>query len=325
MSGPAPAVAQVRLAVRGALDALAPGDLVLVACSGGPDSLALAAALAFEAPRAGLRAGAVTIDHGLQEGSAERAEQVAETLRKLGLGPVDVVAVAVGTDGGPEAAARKARYQGMDEAAERLGASAVLLGHTQDDQAETVLLGLARGSGARALSGMAARTGQYLRPLLELPRSTVRAACEASGLTPWDDPHNADAAFARSRVRHDVLPVLEDALGPGLTAALARSAKQLRDDADALDQWAEYALESALVPEGGLSIEVLDTFAPAVRRRVLRRAIVGAGSPAGAVGSAHIEAVDRFVTHWRGQGPASLPGGVVGWRDGERLYLAVAR
>lgn len=325
MSGPAPAVAQVRLAVRTALEPLNPNDLVLVACSGGLDSLALAAAVAFEAPRAGLRAGAVTIDHGLQDGSSEHSERVADTLRSLGLGPVDVVRVTVGADGGPEAAARTARYAGLDEAAERFEASAVLLGHTLDDQAETVLLGLARGSGARSLSGMAARAGRYVRPLLDLPRSTVRAAGEAAGLDAWEDPHNFDPAFSRSRVRHDVLPVLENALGPGLAAALARSAKQLRDDADALDEWASYALDSALLPEGGLSIEVLSGFAPAVRRRVLRRAMIGSGAPAGSVGSAHVEALDRLITHWRGQGPASLPGGVVGWRDGERLYLAVAR
>jgi tRNA(Ile)-lysidine synthase len=325
VSGPAPALAQVRLAVRAALEPLAPGELVLVACSGGADSLALAAATAFEAPRAGLRAGAVTVDHGLQAGSNEHAECVAETLRGLGLGPVEVAKVAVGSEGGPEAAARAARYAGLDEAADRLEAAAILLGHTLDDQAETVLLGLARGSGARSLSGMQVRKGRYLRPLLDLPRATVRAAAESADLAVWDDPHNLDRAFARSRVRHDVLPVLENALGPGVAAALARTARQLRDDADALDEWATYSLDSALLPEGGLSVEVLAGMAPAVRRRVLRSAIVGAGAPSGSVGSAHVEAMDRLVTAWRGQGPASLPGGVVGWRDGERLYLAVAR
>jgi tRNA(Ile)-lysidine synthase len=325
MSGPAPAVAQVRLAVRAALADLAPGDLVLVACSGGADSLALAAAVAFEAPRAGLRAGGVTVDHGLQVGSGDQAERVADTMRSLGLGPVEVAAVTVGADGGPEAAAREARYAGLEEAAERLGASAVLLGHTLDDQAETVLLGLARGSGARSLAGMQVRQGRYLRPLLEVPRATVRAACEASDLPVWDDPHNTDSAYARSRVRHDVLPVLEDALGPGIAQALARTARQLRDDADALDAWADYSLSAALLPEGGLSVDALVDLHPAVRRRVLRASIVGAGAPAGSVGSAHVEAMDRLVTHWRGQGPASLPGGVVGWRDGDKVYLAVAR
>jgi tRNA(Ile)-lysidine synthase len=172
---------------------------------------------------------------------------------------------------------------------------------------------------------MAPVQGRFVRPLLDVPRETVRAACDAAGLVPWADPHNDDPAFARARVRAEALPALESALGPGVAAALARTARQLRDDADALDEWAEYALHQALVPEGGLSVEVLAGFAPAVRRRVLRRSIVGAGAPDGSVGSAHIEALDRLVTRWKGQGPTNLPGGVVGWRDGEKVYLAVAR
>jgi tRNA(Ile)-lysidine synthase len=145
-----PAIADLRRAVRAALPA---EGLVLVALSGGPDSLALAAATAFEA--AG-RAGAVIVDHGLQAGSAAIAEAAAEQARSLQLDPVIVVAVTVGADGGPEAAARAARYRALSEAAASLGASAVLLGHTLDDQAETVLLGLARGSGATSLQGMRA-------------------------------------------------------------------------------------------------------------------------------------------------------------------------
>src|SRR5215469_4720405 len=164
--GPAPAVAAVRNAVRGCLDDLAPGDLVLVACSGGADSLALAAALAFVAPRAGLRAGGVTVDHGLQEGSAARAADVTSALTALGLDPVRGVAVAVDGLGGPEAAARAARYDALAQTAEQTGATAVLLGHTLDDQAETVLLGLARGSGPRSLAGMPPRRGVFRRPLL---------------------------------------------------------------------------------------------------------------------------------------------------------------
>ncbi|MGH3166885.1 MAG: ATP-binding protein, partial [Trebonia sp.] len=151
--GPAPAVAAVRNAVRAGIGDLSPGDLVLAACSGGADSLALAAALAFVAPRMELRAGGVTVDHGLQEGSAERAESVAGTLGSFGMNPVFREKVAVGGHGGPEAAARAARYAALADAARRSGARAVLLGHTLDDQAETVLLGLARGSGARSLAG----------------------------------------------------------------------------------------------------------------------------------------------------------------------------
>src|SRR5580692_10028441 len=154
--GPHPAVAQARACVRRCLGDLEPGDLILAACSGGADSLALAAALAHEAPRLGLRAGGVTVDHGLQAGSARQAAAVAALLAGLGLDPVRSVRVAVAAaagHGGPEAAARAARYDALDEAARSTGAVAVLLGHTRDDQAETVLLGLARGSGARSLAG----------------------------------------------------------------------------------------------------------------------------------------------------------------------------
>jgi tRNA(Ile)-lysidine synthase len=186
--------------------------LVLVACSGGADSMALASALAFEAPKLGVRAGGITVDHGLQPGSDLRAEEVALRLRELGLDPVDSVAVTVGRDGGPEAAARDARYAALDAALERHGGTAVLLGHTRDDQAETVLLGLARGSGIRSLSGMAAVSGadgRYRRPFLQLDRQTARKACMVQSLPVWDDPHNADPAYTRSRLRHEGLPALE--------------------------------------------------------------------------------------------------------------------
>ena len=188
----AAAVAEVRRAVRAGLAGLAPGDLVLAACSGGADSLALAAALAHEGPRQGLRAGAVTVDHGLQPGSAERARALVLTLAGLGLDPVESIAVAVATGagrGGPEAAARVARYRALDEVAARTGASAVLLGHSRDDQAETVLVGLARGAGSRSLAGMPARRGHYRRPLLGTGRATLRAACQGLGLRPWDDQY----------------------------------------------------------------------------------------------------------------------------------------
>ena len=239
--GPGVAVAEVRNAVRACLSDLASGDLVLVACSGGADSLALAAATAFVAPRLGLRAGGVTVDHGLQPGSGERAASAVALLGKLGLDPVRSAAVTVGpasSAAGPEAAARVARYGALDEAAIACGAAAVLLGHTLDDQAETVLLGLARGSGGRSLAGMAARRGPYRRPLLGVRRVATSAACAELGLEPWQDPHNRDFRFARARVRHQALPTLEAALGPGVAEALARTASQLRADTECLDDLA---------------------------------------------------------------------------------------
>jgi tRNA(Ile)-lysidine synthase len=320
--GPVPAVAAIRLAVRHALRDHRQGELVLVACSGGADSLALACAAAFVAPRLGLRCGAVTVDHGLQEGSAARAADLTVLLRRRGLDPVECVRVVVGREGGPEAAARSARYSALNQAADRLGARSVLLGHTRDDQAETVLLGLARGSGARSLAGMPARFGhddRFRRPLLEVARSVTDDACKAEGVVPWRDPHNADPAYTRSRVRHQLLPALHETLGPGMPEALARTARMLREDTEALDSWAEGALEECRHPEGGLDTAALAALPTAIRRRVIRLAALQAGAPAGTLAAVHIESVDGLVTGWRGQGPLHLPGPVVVHRAGGRL------
>jgi tRNA(Ile)-lysidine synthase len=325
--GPDPAVATVRLAVRRALARIETGDVVLVACSGGADSLALAGALAFEAARSGHQAGGVTVDHGLQEASRDRAAEVVRIMGELGLEPAEALPVTVGATGGVEAAARTARYAALDEAAERHRATAVLLGHTLDDQAETVLLGLARGSGARSLAGMRAVSGRYHRPLLDLGRDQVRRACLAMGLRPWDDPHNLDDAYARVRVRRDVLPVLGRALGPGVAEALARTARMLGDDADALEAWAARASEEATVAgdaEVALDVRKLEELPRAVRTRVLHRAALAAGCPAGTLAAVHVEAVDALVTAWRGQSHADLPGRVRVWRRYERLLFGQA-
>jgi len=314
--------------VREALADLEPGALVLAACSGGADSLALAAALGFAAPRAGLRAGLLTVDHRLQPGSAERAARVAALASDLGLTSAEVLAVTVGTAGGPEAAARDARYGALAEAADRSGAAAVLLGHTRDDQAETVLLGLARGSGLRSLAGMAGTSGRYRRPFLGLPRATTVAACAALGLTPWDDPHNDDPRYTRVRVRSRVLPVLEEELGPGVAEALARTARLARDDADALDEWADTVFQDCALSDmaGNVTLAVtgLEKVPGAVRRRVLRRAATAAGAPSGALSAAHVRAVERLVTHWHGQGALDLPGRLSVVRRYGTLILAIS-
>ncbi|MES9603658.1 tRNA lysidine(34) synthetase TilS [Actinomadura sp. NPDC000929] len=328
--GPDPAVAAVRLAVRRVLADVPEGAMVLAACSGGADSLALAGALAFEAPRAGRRAGGITIDHGLQDGSDKRADEVVRTMVGLGLDPAGSVAVTVDGPGGPENAARDARYTALDGAAARFGATGVLLGHTQDDQAETVLLGLARGSGARSLAGMPTTFRRssgvlYLRPLLGLDRATTRRACKAMGLDPWDDPHNIDRAFARVRVRHEALPALEEALGPGVAEALARTARMLRDDADALDEMSARAYSDLEVSEDGYTVAVrlegLAGLPRAVRTRVLRTAAVRAGSPPGTLAAVHIDAVDRLVTAWHGQRHVDLPGGLRAFRRSGKLLF----
>ncbi|WP_328342268.1 tRNA lysidine(34) synthetase TilS [Micromonospora sp. NBC_00421] len=243
----APSVAAIRVAVRRALADLSADGPVLVACSGGADSLALAVATAFVASRLGRPAGLVTVDHGLQAGSAERAAAVAGWAGRVGFDPVEAVPVTVaGRPGGPEAAARQARYQALADVARRHGAAAVLLGHTRDDQAETVLLALARGAGPRGLAGMPARRDlagvPLLRPLLDVTREQTRSACAALGLTPWEDPHNTDPSYARARVRADVLPALVAALGAGVLDNLARTARLLAADTAALDDLAAAAL-----------------------------------------------------------------------------------
>ena len=314
--GPGVAVAEIRNAVRDSLADLAPGALVLAACSGGADSLAVAAAVAFVAPRAGLRGGGVTVDHGLQPGSDQRAAEVAGLLRTLGLDPVRSIAVTVASGGaaaGPEAAARTARYRALDEVASQLGAAAVLLGHTLDDQAETVMLGLARGSGGRSLAGMPARHGPYRRPLLAVRRSATSAACAELGLEPWQDPHNSDFRYARARVRHQVMPALEAALGPGVAQSLARTASQLRADAECLDALAfaeSGQVRGSCSDPAGLQARWLLGLPAAIRTRVIRDAAIMAGCPHGALTARHVEQVDALVTDWRGQRWIDLPGGV---------------
>jgi tRNA(Ile)-lysidine synthase TilS/MesJ len=260
----------------------------------------------------------------------------------MGFDPVEVVHVRVDGTEGPEGNARRARYTALGATAERHAAMAVLLGQTRDDQAETVLLGLARGSGARSLAGMAPVAGVYRRPLLYLPRATVRAAVPED-LTPWDDPHNADPSYARARARARVLPVLEAELGPGVGAALARSADLLRADADALDEWAERALAECVIVEpsmgptaqqrfndhepgraGGLDARRVASYPTAVRRRVLRTAAIAAGCPPSDLTAAHVAAVDALVTRWKGQKGVDLPGRLRATRSGSALRIASA-
>jgi tRNA(Ile)-lysidine synthase len=303
----APAVADVRVAVRRLLGEVRPAG-VLVACSGGADSVALAAATAFEAPRLDVPAGLVTVDHGLQEGSAAWAAETAELGRRLGLDPVLVRRVEVGSAGGPEAAARTARYAALAEAA---GDRAVLLAHTLDDQAETVLLGLGRGSGPRSIAGMRPVDGRWLRPLLGIRRDTTRAACAAEHLPYRDDPHNADPRFTRVRLRTEVLPKLEDALHGGVAEALARTAELLRDDLDALD-----ALADAKTREGPLPAAELARQPRAIRTRVLRNWV------AIPLTAAQLRALDALVADWHGQGPVALPSGRTVRRASGMLHLA---
>lgn len=321
------ALVAMRAAVAEALADITSPSVVLVACSGGPDSLALAAVTAWVGARRGFRIEAIVVDHGLQVGSHEVAERAAQTCGRLGVQATRVVAVTVGTEGGPEAAARTARYAALQAAAQDLDASAVLLGHTREDQAETVLLRLARGSGARSLSAMRPRNGLWRRPLLAISREDVHSVA-AEVLAPlgadvWLDPHNADPAYARVRVR-DLLDDLRAAAGPGAVLGLTRSADLLRDDADALDAWAE-AESRRLVAEGiheaSLDCAELLELPRAIRTRVIRDACTSAGVPPDAMAFDHVARVEALVSQWHGQGEIRLPGGVVALRSYGRLCL----
>ena len=314
MSGPPSATAEVRVAVRRCVADLSPDTLVLAAVSGGADSLALAVALAFERPGSA----ALVVDHALQAGSAEVAARAAQVCTGLGL--TATVLTGSGEQSGeqsggpaggpgPEGRARALRYALLERAALERGAATVLLGHTLDDQAETVLLGLARGAGARSLSGMARTRGLWRRPLLGVRRAQTRQVCLEAGVAPWEDPHNADPAYARVRVRTDLLPAFEAALGPGIAEALARTADQLREDADALDALAE----------GTGDVATLAALSPALRARAVKRwAEQGCGR---SVTHAQVAALRALVEDWRGQGPVALPGGVLVRRTGSFLVV----
>jgi tRNA(Ile)-lysidine synthase len=321
VSGPHPATAAVRLAVRAALVDLPEDALVLAAVSGGADSLALAEGLAFAARRTHRPAGAVVVDHGLQTGSDAVALAAADRLSVLGLDPVVVRRVDVDGPGGPEAAARDARYAALTDVATALGAVAVLLGHTLDDQAEQVLLGLVRGAGARSLSGMPRVRGLFRRPLLGVTREQTRASCAAEGLQWWDDPMNDDPAFTRVRARQALVDLERD-LGPGVAPALARTADQLRDDADHLDLLTAAAVTA--LGAGPWTVEELAGLPRAVRTRVWRRLLVARGAPAGQVSTRHTQACDALLTDWHGQGPVSAPGPLLVARDGGRVSIVAA-
>ena len=313
------ALLELRNAVRPFLENLTAGDCALVAVSGGADSLALAYALIKEAPDLAINLIAVTVDHQLQSGSADQAAKVQAELKAMGYQEVIIEKVSVKEKSGLEADARTARYAALDAVAHAYGATQVFLGHTRDDQAETVLLGLARGSGTRSLAGMAVINGKYARPFLQLTREQTVKACQEAKLNTWNDPHNENAKFSRVRVRNSVLPVMESEIGPGIAAALARSAAILRDDADALDEMAQAVISRVDLKD--LDCAALAELPRAIRSRVLRAAIYAAGAPSGTLSADHLSAVESLVTSWHGQGEVSLPGGVKVARISGRLSL----
>ena len=309
------ALGQLRAAVRAfASTYLVAAEPWCVGLSGGPDSLALTAVAAGLRPTT-----ALIVDHGLQPGSAAVAEAARTQAMALGCVDAQVLCVQVGDPsgpgGGPEAAARAARYAALE--AHREGP--VLLAHTLDDQAETVLLGLGRGSGARSIAGMRPHDPPWCRPLLGVRRAVTHAACRELGLTPWQDPHNTDVRFTRARLRHEVLPLLEDALGGGVAEALARTATALREDTELIDTLAVDALPG-VVAESGLQTKSLAALPDPVRRRVIRGWLLAGGATG--LTDKQIRGVDALVTGWRGQGGVAVGSAlrdqrlIAGRRDG---------
>lgn len=311
-----------RRVVRNALAHFEPGDRILLAVSGGADSLLLAAATNLEANKVGIQLSALVVDHQLQNGSGEVALGAQKKLIELGITEAKISQVEVisnVSNGGTEAAARRVRYEALDAEADRIGAVAIFLGHTEDDLAETVLLGLARGSGTRSLSGMAFHVGRYVRPFLELTRAQVLAACKESGIEFWSDPQNEELSFARVRVRNEILPKMEKEIGPGISKALARTSRILREDADALDLIAGDIFAS-LADSAEIPIESISELPIAVRKRVIKRAIEAMGAPT--LSAEQILEVDALVGAWKGQGAVALAGGITARRDSGRLTLS---
>ncbi|MFM6979946.1 MAG: tRNA lysidine(34) synthetase TilS [Micrococcales bacterium] len=305
-----PEVADTRRVVRDSVADLLHGELVLVACSGGADSMALAAAAGFEQSRkgsAGIRVGGVIVEHGLQEATKQIAAETKAKLEALGLSPVVIETVKVASGSNVEANARAARYAAIQKVATELDAKAVLLGHTLDDQAETVLLGLARGSGARSISGMRTINGIYRRPFLAIRRSQTEKACEAQGIDFWNDPHNQDDSYTRVRVRKNILPILETQLGPGIAEALARTADQAAEDEALLTHQAK-GLTDLLLKKSATSVsfQIADLRQPmALRHRMILQAFEIMEAPP--VSRIHVLAIDDLIDDWHGQKPLTLP------------------
>lgn len=339
-----PAVADVRRAVRESLREIArlerggpraEGEgrpLVLVALSGGADSLALASALAFEGPKQGFQCGCITIDHQLQAESARVAHAAAQQAKELGLAPVLIEQVTVDTQdpAGREAAARTARYKAFALAAARTNAQYILTAHTLSDQAEQVMLGLLRGSGIASLSGIPYRRDIFLRPFLkpataEITRETTRKACSAQGFFPWEDPHNESVKFMRVLTRKTVLPFLQKTYGIDIARNLAATAQLLAADGDFLRQETERAFTTATAsssshPDADLVLQVaaLTNLHPAIRSRVLR--LAAQKTVRTSLTRTHTEQIDRLLTNWRGQKPLHLPALRV-WRVKSELFF----
>ena len=312
-------IALARRAVRESLKALHPGDHIVVAVSGGADSLLLAHCVHLEAETDAFQITSVIVNHQLQEDSTKIAEAAKRELLKFGLNRVELIPVEVIKVNGLEADARSARYAALETYAKKIGATGIFLGHNQDDLAESVLLGLTQGAGTKSLAGMSVHDGKYLRPLLTLSREQILQACEEAGITYWNDPHNDDERFTRVKIRKNILPIMESEIGPGITDALARSARIFREDSDALDQLTDEIYATIDNPYS-IDILVLEKLPSAIRKRVIRRALASLG--AARLSSEQIGWVEALISQWHGQGAVALPAGVTARRESGRLALS---
>lgn len=283
-----------------------PADTIFVACSGGADSLALAWTSQVVTKRLGLKLIAVIIDHQLFQDSSKVALDAKLKCESFGIEKVIIKKVNVEEDKeGLESAARKARYDAIEELVIEYNAKAVLLAHTQDDQAETMLMRLTRGSGAKSLSAMKEISGKYLRPFLHIRKKELMESLKAKGLTFWEDPANTDFKFLRAKVRHQLIPKLIEVLGDSAIEALDRTSDLLKEDNEALDLIAEQNFKNL---NRELKVNELAKLPSAVRKRIIKIAALEAGVIPGPFSYEHIEAIDALVTKWRGQGNIDLPG-----------------
>ena len=316
---------ELQNAVQNLLKDLDPGDLVLVGCSGGADSLALVWTTSVVGKRLELTTGAVIVDHQLISESNDVAQNAKKQCEELGIEKIIIKKVEVNqTNEGLEAAARIARYEAFENVLHETNAKVILLAHTQDDQAETVLMRLTRGSGAKSLSGMSAISGKYLRPFLHLRKKIVHDSLDLIGMKAWQDPANFDNQYLRVKVRQELMPKLIEVLGEGAISSLDKTSQLLRLDNQALDELAQQFVDAQDdVKKNGLKVKELENLPEAIRTRVLKICAVASGVHPGPFSFEHIEAIDALVKNWHGQGNVDLPGFIQATRvDGSLRFIS---
>ena len=310
-------------AVNNLLKDFEPADNILVACSGGADSLALAWTSQVVTKRIGLNLIAVIIDHQLIKESTQVAQDAKKKCEDFGIEKVVIKQIEVKDDkDGLEAAARKARYEAFEELVNEFNAKAVLLAHTQDNQAETMLMRLTRGSGAKSLSAMKEVSGKYLRPFLHIRKQVLVDALEKENISYWQDPANTNYKFLRAKVRHELMPKLIEVLGDSAIDSLDRTSGLLKEDNEALES---IALESYEKLNKELKVQELEKLPTAIRKRVIKIAALNSGVTPGPFSFEHIEAIDALVTNWRGQGNVDLPGFIQASRVDQTIRFISSR